>query len=116
MNTLLLDTQVWDLVLDSFGNIAIASDPYSISQDVTSALKTFTGEVYFDSTLGVPYNQSILGQLPPVALLKTYFIEAALAVPEVATAQVLIQGFTNRGLTAQLQFITTSGQSAGVTL
>ena len=116
MNTLLLDQSAWDLVLDSSGNIAMASDPYSISQDVTSALRTFQGEAYFDTTLGVPYFQSILGQLPPVALLKSYWIKAALDVPEVAEVQVLINGFTNRALNAQLQFITTSGQSAGVTL
>ena len=43
MNTLLLDTLRWDLCLDVHGNIAVASDPYSVAQDVASAIRTFSG-------------------------------------------------------------------------
>ena len=78
-NTLLLDTVAWDLVLDSFGNIALASPPYALAQDVASAIRTFLGEVYYDASLGVPYFQDILGQLPPMALFIAK-IEAAVAL------------------------------------
>ncbi len=39
--TLLLDTDEWDLVLDANGDIALADEPYAISQDVASAIRTF---------------------------------------------------------------------------
>ncbi|AJJ19826.1 hypothetical protein [Yersinia intermedia] len=54
-NTLLLDRTAWDLVLDANGDIAMASLPYSIAQDVASAIKTFIGECWYDTSQGVPY-------------------------------------------------------------
>ena len=39
MNTLYLDPQSWDLVLDAAGNIAMAKGPYAKAQDVASAKK-----------------------------------------------------------------------------
>ena len=41
MNTLLLDLTNWDLLVDASGNIAVASDPYSVAQDVASAVRVF---------------------------------------------------------------------------
>ena len=46
MNTLYLDPQSWDLVLDAAGNIAMAKDPYAKAQDVASACRLFSGELY----------------------------------------------------------------------
>ena len=40
-STLLLDQTEWDLVLDASGNIALASPPYALAQDVASAVRTF---------------------------------------------------------------------------
>ena len=54
-DTLLLDLTNWDLVLDVNGNIAIARPPYALAQDAASAVKTFQGECYYDTTLGIPY-------------------------------------------------------------
>jgi hypothetical protein len=36
-------------VLDAEGNIAVASEPYSLAQDAASAIKTFAGEVFWDT-------------------------------------------------------------------
>jgi len=66
MNTLLLDTDKWDLVLDVSGNIAVASDPYSVAQDGASALKLVSGELWYDTTRGVPYFQRIFGKAPNI--------------------------------------------------
>jgi hypothetical protein len=44
VNTLLLDVSSWDLCLDAAGNIAMASNPYSIAQDAASAIRTFAGD------------------------------------------------------------------------
>ena len=84
MKTLLLDQTTWDLVVDASGDIAVASDPYSIAQDAASAIRTFQGECYYDTTLGVPYWSQILGRSPPLSLLKAKLVAAALTVPDVA--------------------------------
>jgi hypothetical protein len=60
VKTLLLDRSLWDLTLDINGNIAMASEPYAIAQDVASACRTFLGECYYDTSQGVPYFQGML--------------------------------------------------------
>jgi hypothetical protein len=109
VNSLLLDRGTWDLCKDINGNIAMASDPYSIAQDVASACRTFLGEVYYDTTQGVPYFQEDLGQNPPISVLKAGQIAAALTVPEVQSAVVYISGVTGRNVSGQIQCATTSG-------
>ena len=112
MDTILLDTETWDLVLDTAGNIAMASDPYSQAQDAASSIKTFKGEVYYDTTLGVPWFQGIIGRLPPLSLIKASLIAAVLQVPGVVAATVFISGSTaGRNLTGQVQIKTGSGQT-----
>lgn len=106
--TLLLDTGTWDLVLDAAGNMAVATEPYSLSQDAASAIKTFLGEVFFDSTIGVPWLQQILGQPLQVALLKAQLVATAETVPDVASAQVFISSFNNRAITGQVQTMAVS--------
>lgn len=109
MNTLLLDTVAWDLVLDVHGNIAVASAPYSLAQDAASAIRTFLGEVYYDTTIGIPYFSEVLGQAPPLNLLKTLLVNAALTVPEVASATVFISSVNGRVVTGQVQITSSSG-------
>lgn len=105
LSTLLLDQTAWDLVLDANGNIAMATPPYSLAQDVASAVRTFLGEVWYDSTLGVPYWQEILGQLPPASLLIELLNQQALTVPGVVVAQTYITSFNDRSATGQIQFV-----------
>ncbi len=113
MNTLLLDTAAWDLVLGADGNIAVATEPYSLSQDAASAIKTFLGEVYFDTTVGVPWLQQIFGKSPPLALIKSALIDAAETIPDVAQAQVFFTSLTNRALSGQVQVVSaSSGQTS----
>ena len=116
MGTLLLDQGSWDLLVNAQGNIALADAPYATAQDAASAIKTFLGEAYFDTTIGVPWLQQILGQTPTLALLKAQLAAAAETVPDVATAQVFISSFSNRAVTGQVQVIsTTTGQTSAST-
>jgi hypothetical protein len=115
MQTLLLDVAQWDLVLDANGNIAVASDPYSLAQDAASAIKTFLGEVFWDTTIGVPYLQQIFGVAASLALVKAQLTEAALTVPETASAQCFITAFTQRNLQGQVQVTSqTTGQTSAL--
>lgn len=117
MNTLLVDPVSWDLLLDAHGNIALAADPYSISQDVASAVKLFLGELYYDTAKGVPYFQDILGAGPSPLFFAAKMELAALTVPNVVQAQCVNISFdpTARRLTGELRVIDVSGQTHGVT-
>jgi hypothetical protein len=110
MQTLLLDLATWDLVVDARGNIAVASEPYSFAQDAASAIKTFLGECYWDTSVGVPYISQILGRNIPVALLKEHLIRAALTVPGVVSAQVFISSLDGRVLSGQVQVVSSTGE------
>lgn len=114
MNTLLLDLDLWDLCLDASGNIAMATEPYAVAQDVASALKLFAGELYYDTSKGVPYFDQILGEYPPSSLIKTAYTDAALTVPEVVQAQVIDLQIVNRELTGTVEVIDTTGQAQNV--
>lgn len=102
-STMLLDQTKWDLVVDADGNIAVASDPYSLAQDAASAIQTWLGEVYYNTTVGLPYRTQILAQRPPLTLLKQQFADAALTVPGVASAKCFVQQFSNRAVGGQVQ-------------
>lgn len=112
MKTMLLDPATWDLMLDASGNLALASDPYSQAQDAASAIKLFRGELYYDTTKGVPYYQSILGKIPNISFMKAQFEAAALTVPGVVTAQCFITNFQNRQIAGQVQIRNKAGQLA----
>lgn len=112
MDTLLLDTITTDLVLDANNNIAVATQPYSLAQDAASAIKTFLGEVYFNTTLGVPYFTEVLGKSAPTAFLQALFNNAAETVPNVASAQTAITQIQNRVLSGQVQVVSTTGQTS----
>ena len=101
MDTLYLNDD-WDLTVDSLGNIAMASSPYAVAQDVASECKLWLGEARYDTTKGIPYDTSILGELPPPAKLISWYKTAALGVPEVKTTDVILQ-YSNRHLTGQIQ-------------
>jgi hypothetical protein len=110
--TLLLDTQLWDLVCDASGNIALAAPPYAVAQDAASACRLFLGECWYDTSQGVPYIQQILGKYPPLSLVKAQLVAAALTVPGVITAQVFITSFAGRKLQGQVQVTDTSGATS----
>lgn len=116
MKTLLLDLTQWDLLADAAGNIAFAEDPYAIAQDVASAVRTFLGEVWYDTALGVPYFQTILGKTPPLTLFQELIVQAAESVPGVASAECTITAFEDRRVTGQVTFTTDNGQTGTVAL
>lgn len=109
MKTLLLNPATWDLMKDATGNIAVASNPYSLAQDAASAIKLFQSELWFDTTQGVPYFTQIFGKPPNVNLIKAKFAAAALTVPGVVSAVVFITAITDRNVTGQVQVTDANG-------
>lgn len=114
MDTLLLDTDLWDLCLDASGNIAMASNPYAIAQDVASACKLYLGELWYNTDKGIPYTDQILGHSPPLSLVKSDLETAALSVPEVVEARAVGLQISNGQLTGTIEFIDSTGQANNV--
>ncbi|MFT9441022.1 MAG: hypothetical protein ABF593_04585 [Acetobacter papayae] len=115
MNTLLLDRTTWDLLLDAGGNIAVASDAYAIGQDISSAVRVFQGECWYDTTSGLPYLQNILGRDQSLSVFQSQVEQVATAVPGVAEAQCIVGSINrNRILSGAVLFTTTSGTTSNV--
>lgn len=115
MDTLLLNPTTWDLLIDAKGNIAMASAPYSLSQDIASAIKVFLGEAYYNHDLGIPYFESILGYAESASFLAVQFETAALTVPGIVVAQLTGLDFQNRQLVGTLKATDAFGIAHNVT-
>jgi hypothetical protein len=105
-STILLDPATWDLLLDAEDNIARADAPYALAQDAASGVKTFQGECYWDTTIGVPYLTKVFGKRPSIALMKALFAAAAVAgcaTGAVSAAKCLIRSFAGRSVGGQVQ-------------
>lgn len=118
MATLALSSDSWDLFLDGSGNIAVAQPPYSTAQDVSSAIRTFLGECFYDTTIGVPYEQKFLGMSPPLTVLQAAMVDAALTVPGVVEAICIIEAYDydQQSVVGYVQFTDTDGNVGQVSL
>lgn len=115
-STLLLDNTNWDLLADAAGNIAVAQAPYSLAQDVASAIKLFLGELWYNAPAGIPYFEEILGHAPPIGVFQDYMVRAALTVPDVVSATCVISSIDGRTVTGTVTFIDTNGTTTNVTI
>lgn len=113
-DTIVLDQTNWDAIVDASGNIGVASPPYSLAQDVASAIKLYLGEAYYDTSSGVPYYQVILGLAPPLAVFKAQMVAAAMTVPGVVSATCYVTTFKAREIRGQVQFTDSRHQTQSV--
>ena len=90
-------------------DLAIADDPYSLSQDVASAVKCFKAECWYNTVLGVPYFEEIFGKQPNITLINRRVEDAAMSVTGVIAAKCVITKFTQRDLFGQIQFTDKTG-------
>lgn len=107
--TMLLDRSTWDCTLDASGNMALATEPYAQAQDVASACRCYRGECLYATDKGLQYFERILGRPQPLAILKTQLTAAALTVPGVVSATPLLTAIVDRGVSGQMQFVTSDG-------
>ena len=106
----------WDLSLDAGGNIATVSGSEAIAQDVACAIKTFLGEAYFDTTLGIPYFPQVLGEGYSLPLLQALMNAQALSVPGVVQAKTTLTRTGDRGVTGVVEVVDTTGATLNVQL
>lgn len=110
MDTIFGDLSTDDIVLDSTGDIAIATDGYALAQDAASEIQTFLGECYYNSKIGIPYFQNIVNGMPSLAYLKLQFTSAALRVPGVVASKCFITSVTGRVVHGQVQITDIKGK------
>lgn len=115
MQSLLLDRTEWDLVLDRSGNIAICSEPYSVLQDVSNAIRVFQGECYYGTSKGLPYQAQILGKSQSVPIFQRLAEAAARTVPLVQDASCVVSRLGgDRSLSGIMQITLTTGETLDV--
>jgi hypothetical protein len=116
-NSLFLLPSTWDLALDASQNIAVCSTPYAQAQDAACACRLWQGEAIYNTSIGLPYDTAILGNLPPSGILASWLEQASLKVPGIANAQAILQ-FSDyqRTITGQVQLTLTSGANVNVSI
>ena len=90
MDTLALDTSLWDLTVDARGNWMTVGDAtptpdaigpgMRLAQDVATRCLAWYGEVYYDRLQGIRY-ETIMGRTPNLSLLQNAFNTEGLKVP-----------------------------------
>ena len=110
--SMLLDLDNWDFVIDSFGNWAVCTAPYAYAQDAACAIRLFLSELWYDTTQGIEYRQTILAKGPPLSLVKAYWNAIAKTVPGVVSATSYIASFVNRTLSGQVQITNKAGETS----
>lgn len=114
--SLLLDPDTWDITLDDGGNLAVTDNPYAVAQDVACACSTFQGECWYDSTLGIPYYQRILGHWPGTQLINVKMQEEAMKLSYVASAVCTAVSDRQRGITGVIMITDTNNENSAVGL
>jgi len=115
MDSLYIGPEDNDLAIDQNGNLRIATDGYALALAAACAIRTFQSEVYYDSTQGLPYFQTILGKNPPLEFVRARLADAALnADPNIVASQVYFSSLTNRDLSGQVQVTNSTGKIAAL--
>ena len=110
MANLKMDLLTHRVVLEN-NNLALSSGIDDIAQDVQTRLKTFLGEWYLDTRIGVPYYSRILGQKPQIGLIKGVFRDTIMTTPgiiRITQLDLTYEGAT-RGVIVRFKADTTAG-------
>ncbi len=115
LNTLPLDNETWDLVLDAQGNLSVAAPPYATAQDIASQLRAWLGECYYDKTQGLDLKK-ILGSAQPLGAINAMVAATAMQVPGLASVTPNLSIQSNGELTGSVGFVLTDGTSGEAVL
>lgn len=113
MDSINIDSVNNDLFVDVAGNLAVATGGAALALNAACAIRTFKGEVFFDSTQGLPYFQSILGKNAPLEYIRSQLTQAALGSdPNIVASKVYFSSLTGRKLSGQVQVSDSTGKIA----
>ncbi|EIC83961.1 hypothetical protein [Serratia sp. M24T3] len=115
--SLYLDPDTWDLVLDGNGSLKTVTNPYSVAQDVACACKTILGEVIYDTTIGIPYFDTLLGRPVTTTTLSSWLQKQATRLSYVQSATVtLIPNRATRDTSGYISITDSNGTSSTLVL
>lgn len=115
--TLFLMPDTWDLTLDASGNVATATSTYQRAQDIASACRVFTKDMYYNQQEGIPYLPEILGKsVYPLGLYNKALYDSAMSVEGVTSAEIKFNRLKDRILSGSIMFTDIDGNKGAVNL
>lgn len=113
MKPVLLDRTEWDFLLDAEHNIAVCTEPYTILQDVSSAILTWAGKCRLNPDLGLAHDTNIFLDPNNTKIFSRLAEEEAKKVPGVQDASALLTPIAtgSRLLTGYISIVFTDGTS-----
>lgn len=115
-SSLYLDPDTWDIELNSSNNLSMVGNPYACAQDVATACSTFRGECIYQTGIGVPYNEQILGHNPGTGSIQTWLENEALRLPYIADVSATIVTGEARAATGVILVIDRNGIESTINL
>lgn len=107
----------WDITVDSTGNIAILEGPAAVAMDVACACQVFLGECYYNNTLGIPWQENILGKQFSGSYLAQKLEAEAMKISVVTDAIAVVTiDRTTRKVTATIRVTDDEDNTIEVTL
>lgn len=109
MTDILLDRATGDV--DLTNGIELVDDVEAIAQQIYIRLRTFLGEWFLDTRIGVPYFQKIIGKKRSQAQTDLIFRRSIQTTPGIASVTELTQTFdaATRELRIAFRAVTTTG-------
>lgn len=106
-----------DIYLDpDTGDIAGVVGLDAVASDLQARLETFLGEYQWDTEIGVPYRQEILGEKPTRARLEEIFRAQCIGCPGIAEVVELTVGSAARELSITMRLRADLGGMIAATL
>ena len=106
-----------DIYLDASGDLAGVSGRAAVASDLRSRLQTFLGEYIWNTGIGFPWRQEVLGEKVSLARFEELVRAETLATPGIVAIESLrASGSTLRELSCQLRARDDVGQIITATL
>ena len=107
-----LDSNGADLMVDT-GDLVIIKDDAAIRQSVLQRLRTFFGEWFLDTSVGLPYYQNILVKNPNLDLVQALVKNVVLTTPGITMLNQFQFDYNNglRELSIEFSAKSTNGQT-----
>lgn len=105
----------WDIHLNGENNLSTTQDANAVAQDVASACKTHLGEVWFDTSLGIPWFTQILGKPVSAVFIQAQLEKQAKRLPYVSNARAtVITDRATRSSRGLIAIVDANGQELAV--
>ena len=112
--TLLLDTDNWDLCLDSAGRISTTDGTYATAQNVANAVRLFTDDSIYEPERGIPHFVTSLGAHVSSAVIRARVNAMAEEVDGVESAVTDLTSLTDRTFSGTIEITTEDGETVDV--